>query len=384
MKYIIQEILQIAHDDFDIKYPFISTQKARVLDHILKCKTASMGGHKCICDDCGNEMIHYNSCRDRHCPCCQTLVKEKWIDKTKASLVDAPYYHITITVPHSLHPIFLSNQKIMYNLFYKCVADTLKEISCSPMYKIELETGFMCILHTWNQQLRYHPHIHVIFLAGGFNKNHQFKHHSHDFLIHHKVLAGKFKSKFMKALDNLWRFDKLEHKPHSDSEYSKLKLKLFQTKWKSDVRQTFKNAKYVIEYLGRYTHRIVISNSRIVNYTNIDVTFRYNDRKDNNKTKLMTLSIKEFARRFLMHVLPYRFVKIRYYSILSNRNKLASLEIIKETTNTKLYVPELIDMTTEEILLKIFDVDISKCKKCGSKNIHTCKMPKEIDQIQLE
>ena len=386
-KYPLQSIFQIAWYLLGYKHAPLPYHTQNVLRHLVHCKTSVMGGHKTTCNDCGYESIHYNSCRDRHCPCCQTLNKEKWIDKTKASLVDAPYYHVTVTVPHDLHPIFRANEKIMYNLQFKCVSDALKEISMKAEYKVELETGFICILHTWDQKLGYHPHIHVIFLAGGFDVNNEFKHHPGCYLVNHQVVAGKFKALFMKALNDLWTKNKLDYKPFSDTEFSKLKLKVNKVKWKANVKETFKNAGYVIEYLGRYTHRVAISNSRIVKFDDKTVTFTYKDRKDNNKTKNFTLSIKDFIDRFLKHILPRGFCKIRHYGILSNRNKANSISIIRETTNTKVYVSELTDLATEEILFKLFKVNITKCPKCDSKNLTSNllnKLPLNLKQVQLE
>jgi hypothetical protein len=353
----------------------LSYQQEKVIDAISKCKTDEMGGHTSTCEICHHETIHYNSCRNRHCPCCQLLVKEKWIDKTSASLIDAPYFHVVFTVPHELNPIFLSNQKTMYNLFYSLTAETLKELALDPKYKLEANIGFISVLHTWGSNLTYHPHIHIILLAGGLNKHNKFVQSNSDFLFPFPVMAKLFKYKFLHHLDKLWTKDKLEFKPMSNLEFVNLKNKLYKKKWVPYAKKTFDNAQFVIEYLGRYTHRIAISNSRIISYDQDQVSFKYKDYKT-NKTKVITLTSQEFVRRFLMHVLPERFVKIRYYGILSNRTKEKALALIRTLIDSPEYVPKFLNMTTEEIILELFDTDITKCPKCQSKKLRTIKLRK--------
>jgi len=370
--YKIQNIINQANDK---GIHNLSYQQEKVINGITKCKTDKMGGHSSTCDDCGHETIHYNSCRNRHCPCCQTLVKEKWIDKTSASLIDAPYFHVVFTLPHELNSIFLSNQKIMYNLFYSLTAETLKELALDPKYKLEANIGFISVLHTWGSNLTYHPHIHIILLAGGLNKQKQFVQSNSDFLFPFPVMAKLFKYKFLGHLDQLWTKDKLKFKPMSDLEFVKLKNKLYKKKWVPYAKKTFDNAKFVIEYLGRYTHRIAISNSRITDYDKDQVSFKYKDYKT-NKTKVMTLTNQEFVRRFLMHVLPERFVKIRYYGILSNRAKEKALTLIRTLIDSPKQIPKLLNMTTEEIILELFDTDITKCPKCHSNKLRIIKIRK--------
>jgi len=353
----------------------LSYQQEKVVSAISKCKTNKMGGHTSTCEDCGHETIHYNSCRNRHCPCCQTLVKEKWIDKTSASVIDAPYFHVVFTVPHELNPIFLSNQKIMYNLFYSLTAETLKELSQDPKYKLQANIGFISLLHTWGSNLTYHPHLHIILLAGGLNKENKFIQNNGNFLFPFPVMAKLFKYKFMDYLDKLWTKNKLAFKPMSDIEFIQLKNILYKKKWVPYAKKTFNKAKFVIEYLGRYTHRIAISNSRITHYDQDKVSFNYKDYKTHNN-KIMTLTIQEFMRRFLMHVLPKGFVKIRYYGILSNRAKEKSLRLIRSLIDSPKQVPKLLNMTTEEIILELFDHDITVCPKCQSKKLRSIKFRK--------
>lgn len=374
MSYPIQEIFGQSLDALKEEHN-LTFQQAKVAHNISNCKTNHFGGHMTTCEDCGHEHIYYNSCRDRHCPCCQSLVKEKWIDKTKASLIDAPYFHTVFTVPHELNEIFYNNQKIMYNLFYSIVSLTLKELALDPRHKLEAEIGFISILHTWGRNISYHPHIHVIVLAGGLNSHHEFVQRESDFLFPFPVLKTLFRGKFLDTLNELWIKNKLDYKPILDSKFVQLKNRLYKKQWIIYAKKTFNRAESVIEYLGRYTHNIAISNSRITSYNQEKVTFKYKDHKTQAK-KIMTLSTIEFIRRFLMHVLPNRFVKIRYYGILSNRNKKEKLSIIREKIDSPMYVSELLTLTTAEIILTLYKIDLTKCKKCASSNLSTRKIRK--------
>ena len=372
MAYKIQEIFKQSFSEC-LKNRHLSTQQQKIAKAIIKCKTASLGGHNIHCEDCGHDFSCYNSCKNRHCPCCQTLAKEKWVDKTKAMLVDAPYFHTVFTVPHELNDIFYSNQKIMYNLFYKTVSQTLKELSLDPKHKLEADIGFISILHTWGRNISYHPHIHVIVLAGGLNDKDEFVQRKDDFLFPFPVMKKLFRGKFMDQLYKLWTKNKLDHKPISDVDFIKLKKQLYKKEWVVYAKKAFNRAENVIEYLGRYTHNIAISNNRILCFNDKTVLFKYKDYKS-QKEKKMTLSTTEFIRRFLMHVLPKGFVKIRYFGIFANRNKKKKISLIRTLIKTKVYLPELINMSNPEIILKIFKVNVNECKVCKSTNLITRKI----------
>lgn len=372
MAYKIQEIFKQSFSEC-LENHRLSSQQQKIAKSIIKCKTAALGGHNIHCEDCGHEFSCYNSCKNRHCPCCQILAKEKWVDKTKAMLVDAPYFHTVFTVPHELNNIFYSNQRIMYNLFYKAVSQTLKELSSDPKHKLEADIGFISILHTWGRNISYHPHIHVIVLAGGLNEKDEFVQRKDDFLFPFPVMKNLFRGKLMAQLYNLWIKNKLDHKPISDVDFIKLKNELYKKEWVVYAKKAFNRAENVIEYLGRYTHNIAISNNRILYFNDKTVTFKYKDHKSQKHMKI-TLSTTEFIRRFLMHVLPKGFVKIRYFGIFANRNKKKKISLIRTLIKTKVYLPELINMSTQEILLKIFKVNINECKACKSTNLITRKI----------
>jgi hypothetical protein len=369
MSYPIQDIFQEYYDAAIAQYPVDSfTQKAA--SAIIKCKTAALGANTSICLDCHQVDVHYNSCRNRHCPCCQGLVKEKWIDKRKSEVIDAPYFHVVFTVPEELNPVIYANKKVLYTLLYKASADTLMELAQDKKY-LNASIGFMSILHTWGQSLNFHPHIHSIVLGGGLTKDLKFKTAKDNFLFPIHVVSKLFRGKFMAALKKLYKTDKLIFSGSSltfqhPDEFQKLVDLLYAKEWIPHIKETFKGAQNVIEYLGRYTHRIAISNSRILEVNDNGITFRVKDYKKQGMQSQVTLTPAEFIRRFLMHILPKGFIKIRHYGILSNRSKKVKLKICRNLIKRNYPKPLLAGLTAAQMILKLFGVDIDKCPKCAS------------------
>jgi hypothetical protein len=347
--------------------------------HILKtmidieaCRTAELGGHVDECDECGQTRISYNSCRNRHCPKCQTLAKERWLEKRKEDLLPVGYFHVVFTIPQELNYITITNQKEMYSIFFKAVSETLLELSKDKKY-LGAEIGFMTILHTWGQNLMNHPHIHCIVPSGGltFDGN-RWINSKKDFFIPVKVLSRKFRGKFLFYLKKTFYSNELKHTTGTYELTSKHIFqsfidKLYKKEWVVYCKPPFGSAEHVLEYLGRYTHRVAISNHRIVNLENGYITFKWRDYKDHNKEKFMTLTVDEFIRRFLMHVLPRKFVKIRHYGILSNRNRSTKLqkckELIDPIENKK--QTSKVKLNTAELVLKLTGIDINICACCG-------------------
>lgn len=371
MNYAIQEIFSQYYQDYKDKYG-MDFELDKIAKAIISCKTNALGGHSSVCDDCKSTTNHYNSCRNRHCPCCQSLAKEKWIDKRKSEVVNAPYFHIVFTVPAELRPLFYNNKKLFYTLLYQIAKETLLTLGKDKKH-LGADIGFMSILHTFGQNLSYHPHLHCIVLGGGLTKDLQFKQCENDFLFPVRVISKLFRGKFLDAFQKLYvkgkiTFPKeLEHL-NDLKEFNKFKDLLYKKEWIPHIKETFKGAANVIEYLGRYTHRIAISNSRIVKITDEGVTFKIKDYKTGNH-ELLTLHPIEFIRRFLMHVLPKRFTKIRHYGILSNRSKKVKLAICRNILKGTSPKSVLEGLSTPEIILKLFNVDIRLCKKCGSKKL---------------
>lgn len=357
----LQEIIKKYGKDYKEKHKLMP-YKTKTLDAIEKCRTGELGAHEDICDECGYKKISYNSCRNRHCPKCQSIAKEKWIYEREQEILNVKYFHVVMTIPSELYMILYQNQTKVYNILFKSVAETLEELARDKKY-LGAEIGFMGILHTWGQTLVYHPHIHCVVPAGGIDKIGKWRNSKKKFFIPVKVLSRKFRGKFLYYLKQ----EKLEYYGENEyfnnpEEFDKLMSKMYNKEWISYCKPPFENAKSVIKYLGRYTHRVAISNSRIIKEENGEITFTYRDYKDNKKIKEMRLKVEEFIRRFTMHILPPRFMKIRHYGLLGNRNKKTKLAICKKLTNTANF--ERQELTTLEILKKTLGVDFNLCPHC--------------------
>ena len=298
----------------------------RVMRAIEICRTAELGGHLDQCDHCGTVRISYNSCRNRHCPKCQCLEKERWLEAREKDLLPTPYFHVVFTLPEGLRPLALRNQKVIYNLLFKAVSETLTELARDSKH-LGAEIGFMAILHTWSQTLILHPHLHCLVTGGGLSLNgNRWLHSRKDFFIPVKVLSSLFRGKFLDGLRKLYEAGELTF-PGQIQElkespvFKRLLTTLYHQEWVVYCKPPLKHSEKVMDYLGRYTHRVALSNDRLVKLEDNQVTFRWRDSADDNKIKLLTLGALEFIRRFLLHVLPEQFVKIRYYGILSHRSR---------------------------------------------------------------
>lgn len=340
---------------------------------IESCRTAALGGHIYECDECGHTHIAYNSCRNRHCPKCQTLAKEKWLENRKKDLLNVSYFHIVFTIPEELNFSTLLNQKEVYSILFRATSETLLELSKDPKY-IGADIGFMSILHTWGQNLMHHPHIHCIVPAGGLSLDEtRWINSKEGFFIPVKVLSRKFRGKFLAYFKEAYYNNKFKfsgdiecyNEKHIFQQFANV---LYLKEWVVYCKPPFGSAEHVLEYLGRYTHRVAISNNRIVKLENDYVTFKWRDYKDGNKEKLMTISAEEFIRRFLMHILPHKFVKIRHYGLLSNRNKKTKLKKCKKLVGCMLKNSnECIEkLNVSELMLKLTGIDIGKCPCCNN------------------
>ena len=358
----IQEILNKGLDEYLEKYKVVG-YKQKVIKAIKDCKTEKLGAHKYICDECGYEEIAYNSCRNRHCPNCQTGKKLKWIEARKEEVLNIKYYHVVFTIPSEMYLLTLQNQEKMYKLLFKASAETLKELAKDEKY-LGGEIGFFSILHTWGQNLMYHPHIHLVVTGGGLSETEKWVEKEEDFFIPVKVMSRKFRGKFLsyvKKSKNLKFFG--ENKDLENPEvFNNLMQQMYEKEWVVYCKEPFKNAESVIQYLGRYTHRVAISNERIIKIEDGKVTFKWRDYKDNNQMKEMTITTEEFIRRFLIHILPPKFMKIRYYGILGNRNKKKKLLKCKILTRTKIYKKK--ELPTLELLKKVLGKDFNLCPHC--------------------
>lgn len=354
--------------------------RLRAMRAIETCRTADQGGHVDECGHCGTKLISYNSCRNRHCPKCQFLKKERWIENRGKDLLPVPYFHVVFTIPDLLNPLVLRNQEVLYAVLFKAVSETLAELSLDPK-RLGVEIGFISILHTWGQNLMDHPHIHNIVTGGGLSRNGRtWKSCKNDFFLPVKVMSQLFRGKFIAYLKRLRAENKLVY-PGAVSHlaqpaaFNALISDLYKKKWVVYCKPPFDGTKGVLEYLGRYTHRIAISNHRIVKTDDDRVSFRWRDYADNNKIKIMTVSAEEFIRRFLLHVLPDRFVKIRHYGLLGNRCRRKKLDRCRELlTCVDQNKAEQKTETWQEALLRIVGIDIAKCPACGERTMRTTEI----------
>lgn len=368
----LQDIFEQFGPDYRKNHP-LPLNQLKAMKSIKSCRTASLGGHVDVCDTCGHEHISYNSCRNRHCPKCQGLAKEQWLLERERDLLTIGYFHVVFTFPNSLNHLALQNQKVFYSLLFKAASETLVELSRDPKY-LGAEIGIISVLHTWGQNLMDHPHVHCIVPGGGLSfDGTRFVPSRKKFFIPVKVLSRKFRGKFLAFLKEAYQNGELRFCGNLEPLYGKLKFQmLLDTLYKKDwivyCKKPFKSPWHVLRYLGRYTHRVAISNQRIVSLQDDRVTVSWRDYKDDNKTKLMVLNVSEFIRRFLLHVLPGGFVKIRHYGILSNRNRNSKLRLCQRLTLSNIRQSQKLSMV--DLLFKITGIDIRVCPCCGGTMIH--------------
>jgi hypothetical protein len=324
----------------------------RTLRAIEICRTSQLGGHVDECEECRHIRISYNSCRNRHCPKCQFLTKEKWLEARNKELLPVPYFHVVFTVPSELNPLALRNQNVVYSLLFKAASETLLELTRT---RLKARIGIIAVLHTWGQNLIDHPHLHCIVTGGGLGAKGWIS-SKRKFFLPVKVMSRLFKGKLLSFLRKAHQTDRL---PASDT----LLKHLYDKEWVVYCKQPFAGPESVLAYLGRYTHRIAITNHRIISMENKKVAFSWKDYADGNRKKIMTLDAHEFIRRFLLHVLPDRFVKIRYFGFLANRNRKACLERCRALLNT-VCTPVKISETWQETLCRITGIDINQCPAC--------------------
>ena len=346
-----------------------SSQQSKVAHCIINCKTGAYGTNVSICEDCGQLEVHYNSCRNRCCPMCQALPKEKWIDKRREDVLDAPYFHVVFTVPQELNPIIYSNQQLLYDALYHSASATINELTADSKH-LGARVGYICVLHTWGSEMNYHPHIHVILLGGGLSAKNEWRDKGEEFFLPVKVLSKVFRGKYMAELKSLYQDNKLEF--HGSSEkyrnsynFKELLNTCYKKDWVPHCKKTFNGAQSVINYLGKYTHRIAISNHRIIRMDEDTVTYYVKDYREQGKWKELTISGIEFVRRFLMHVPPKRFVRIRHYGLLCTRSKNKHLTLCRNLLGCKKYISILKDMEAPQIIEILYGIKISVCKCCG-------------------
>lgn len=329
----VADLIRAAGDAFiERSRKWLTWQHVKVLLAIERCRTAALGGHLDECARCGHRAISYNSCRNRHCPKCQANARDRWLEARRQELLPARYVHVVFTLPRRLAPLALQNKKVVYDLLFRSSAETLIEVARDPRH-LGAEIGFFSVLHTWNQKLEHHPHVHCVVPAGGLSVDgtHWIK-PRYRFFLPVKVLGRVFRGKFVAALKRAFRDGKLGFHGNLKSltqpkAFSSWLRQLFRHDWVVYSKRPFGGPEHALRYLGCYTHRVAISNHRLVSLADEKVTFRWRDSTHNNEKRLMTLSLDEFLRRFLLHLLPRGFVRIRHFGFLASRRRAVLLPL---------------------------------------------------------
>ena len=343
---------------------WLSWKHVKVLLAIARCRTAALGGHLDECTRCGHRAaISYNSCRNRHCPKCQTSARERWIAARQRELLPTRYVHVVFTLPRELAPLVLQNRKIVYGLLFRASAETLLEVARDPRH-LGAEIGFFSVLHTWNQKLQLHPHIHCVIPAGGLSRDHTHWIKSHQtFFLPVKVLSRVFRGKFVAALKCAFREGQLHFHGNltllvQPKIFAAWLRPLFRKDWVVYSKPPFGGPEYVLQYLGRYTHRVAISNHRLISLADGKVTFRWRDSAHHNVQKVMTLALDEFLRRFLLHLLPQGFMRIRNFGFLANRRRAVLLPLCFQLLSSTQPIKPEPTTTTDVNNLRL-------CPNCG-------------------
>jgi hypothetical protein len=330
----VADIFRAQGDNF-IDQHTLGVQQLKVIRAITRCRTAALGGHADVCPKCQESpVISYNSCRNRHCNKCQSQARERWMDARRQELLQTRYFHVVFTLPHELHTLVLQNQEELYNLLFRTVAETLREVARNSKH-LGAEIGFFGILHTWGQNLLFHPHIHCVIPGGGISPDKvRWIHPRYPFFLPVKALGKVFRGKFVDGLRRAYRKKQLicagsiQHLEKRQC-FSAFLRTLFRQNWIVYAKPAFGGPEQVIRYLGRYTHRVAISNHRLISFDGSNVTFRWRDYARGNKNRTMTVSAEEFMRRFLLHVLPKGFVRIRHFGVLANYCRAASIDLCR-------------------------------------------------------
>jgi hypothetical protein len=352
----VADIFRKHISDYQNQYP-LWPEHRKIVYALLNCRTSKLGGHIDRCTHCGMLRITYHSCRNRHCPKCQHMPRERWLEKRKEEILPTRYFHVVFTVPHELNSVILNNRKVMLKILFKAASQTLLKFGENSLGG---KLGFIATLHTWDQKLKAHFHLHCLVAGGVLSKDGScWIPCKKDYLFNQQAMALVFRAKFMEQMDNACKREVLKF---AGNQYKSLRAKLYGKKWITDVRDPVKNPEHVLEYLARYTHRVAIANSRITALKNGCVTFKIKNRKENRKEQI-TIPAVEFIRRFLMHSLPSGFVRIRHYGFLANRNRSKNLKSIRRLMGLS-DPAEKPSVSVEEMVRQLTGTDITECPCC--------------------
>ena len=357
----------------------LSAQQQRVVNALMSCRTAALGGFKACCDHCGAVTIQYASCRNRHCPKCQTLAQTRWVERQCAELLDIGYWHVVFTLPHELNPIAQGNPALIYRLLFHAASKTLLEFGRNPRW-LGGELGITMVLHTWGQNLGQHIHVHCVVTDGALSPDGErwLTPPRRGFLFPTAALSKVFRGKYLDALAAAHRCGELrmpgDGDPDDTRAFDCLKASLQSNEWVVYTKAPFAGAANVLAYLGRYSHKSAIANHRLVDFNGEQVRFRWRDYAHGNKIKVMCLDTDEFIRRFLLHVLPRGFTRLRHYGVLANRGrarKLALCRTLLAQPDPEPREPE----SPEAMMLRLTGIDITVCRECGRGTLRRIVIP---------
>jgi Putative transposase/Transposase zinc-binding domain len=363
----IADIVRAHGEEFRRKHHLCAGQK-RVLRAIECCRTAALGGHLERCDQCGHERNAYNSCADRHCPKCQSVARAKWLEKRRAELLECEYFHVVFTLPDELAALALQNKRQMYNLLFRATADSLQSIAADTQH-LGAQIGFFCILHSWGQTLNFHPHLHCVVPGGGISLDgSRWVSCRPGFFLPVKVLSRRFRKLYLRYLQQAYAAGQLRFHGRlqelSDPQlFARYLAPLQDAEWVVYAKKPFGGPDRVLDYLGRYTHRVAISNNRLEELKDGHVRFAYKDYKHEQRHKAMTISADEFLRRFLLHVLPDSFQRIRHYGLLGNRHRAENLTRCRELLAMPVPIPAP-EHNHRERCQQLTGHDPFQCPKC--------------------
>jgi hypothetical protein len=360
----IADILRDNQHAFMNSRPLCAVQQ-KALEDIMSCRTSELGGHSLYCNNCHHKVQSYNSCRNRNCPKCQYVKQVQWVDKLAANLPSVKHFHIVFTIPSCLHGLFYINQRIAYGLLFKAAGQALMQCAKNTHY-LGVQAGVVALLHTWGQTLTYHPHIHTIVPAGGLSDDGmEWIASAATFFVPVKVLSAVFRGILCRLLQESVSQGHIKL-PDDLPDFQTLKTKCYAKKWVVYAEKPFSSSENLIRYLGNYTHRVAIGNHRIVDYRDGKVTFSYKDNKSGGTRKNMTMDAREFIRRFVQHVLPSGFCKIRYFGFMAMCNRKSQLDLCFSLIVTPSYLSTLTGLQSSEVMRLISGKDSVCCPKCST------------------
>jgi hypothetical protein len=370
----VADVLKISKQTLETQYNLCAIQQ-KALEALIRCRTSGAGGHVSYCNNCGHKEQSYNSCRDRHCPKCQFIKQEQWVDKLKSRLMPGRYFHIVFTVPHQLNTMFYINQRECYRILFSSAWEALKKAGNNSGF-LGAEVGAVAVLHTWGQTLSYHPHVHMLVPAGGLSEDGmEWIEAPRTFFVPVKALSAMFRGIIVRQLKELINEGNLKL-PIDFEGFEPMKKELYSKNWNVYCKKALGGINSVLQYLGRYTHRVAISNSRLMGLENGKISFRYRSYRQGQRRyqmKTMALDTLEFARRFLQHILPSGFYKIRYFGILATANIATKREQAIALIGKTMWLSQLEGLNVYEVLRTLTGKDPALCPVCHEGIMHRRK-----------